>query len=128
MAVNMVRDQDRLDGASNFVVWKARVLSVLNKNCVKHFTLRTIAIPVDSADNDKYEKAMARAKSIILNGVKDHVVPHIVEKDTANEMWEGPKEIVPAYFCAEKDVTRKSTVIIPDAERRTDRPLPRSVN
>eukprot|EP00253_Pinus_taeda_P028620 PITA_28620 len=31
---------------------------------------------------------MARAKSIILDGVKDHVVPHIAEKDTANVMWE----------------------------------------
>ena len=29
---------------------------------------------------------MARAKSIILDGVKDHVVPHIAEKDTKNEM------------------------------------------
>ena len=51
MAVNGVRDQDRLDGASNFIVWKARILSVLDR-------------------------------------VKDHVVPHIAEKDTTNEMWE----------------------------------------
>ena len=47
--------------------------------------MRTIAILVDPTDNDKYEEAMARAKSIILDGVKDHVVPHIAEKDTANE-------------------------------------------
>ena len=40
---------------------------------------------------------------------------------------EGPKEIVPTYFCAEKDVTRNSTAIIPDAEGRTDRPLPLSI-
>lgn len=30
--MNGVRDQERLDGASNFIVWKARILSVLNKN------------------------------------------------------------------------------------------------
>ncbi len=88
MAVNEVRDQDRLDGASNFVVWKARILSVLNKNRVKHFTLKTIVIAVDPVEKDKYEEAMARAKSIILDKVKDHVVPHIAEKETANAMWE----------------------------------------
>lgn len=88
MALHGVRDQDRLDEASKFVVWKARILSVLHRNCVKHFVLRTIAIAVDPADNDRYEDAMARAKSIILDGVKDHIVPHIAEKNTTQEMWE----------------------------------------
>jgi len=55
--------------------------------------LRTIAISVDPTDNDKYEEAMARAKSIILDGVKDHVVPHITENDRANEMWEALKKL-----------------------------------
>ena len=29
---------------------------------------------------------MTKAKCIILDGVKDHVVPHIAEKETAKEM------------------------------------------
>ena len=79
MALHGVRDQDRLDEALNFAVWKARILSVLDRNRAKNFALKTIAIPVDPTDNDKYEEAMARAKSIILDGVKDHVVPHSQE-------------------------------------------------
>lgn len=55
--------------------------------------MRTIAVPIDPVDNDKYEDAMVRAKSIILDGVKDHVVPHIVEKNTENEMWEALKKL-----------------------------------
>ena len=55
--------------------------------------MRTIAIPVDPADNDKYEEAMARAKSIILDRVKDHLVPHIAEEETKNEMWEALKKL-----------------------------------
>ena len=77
-----------MDGASNFVVWKAKILSVLDKNHVKHFALKTIAVPVDPADNDRYEEAMARAKSIILDKVKDHIVQHIAEKNTTRQMWE----------------------------------------
>jgi len=88
MALHGVRDQDRLDGASNFVVWKAKILSVLDRNRVKHFALRMIAIPVDPAADDRYKDAMARAKTIILDGIKDHIVPHIAEKNTSQDMWE----------------------------------------
>ena len=93
MALHGIRDQDKLDEDSNFAVWKARILSVLDRNRVKHFALRTIAIPIDPADNDNYEEAMAKAKSIILDGVKDHVVPHISEKETTYEMWEALKKL-----------------------------------
>ena len=98
MALHGVRDQDRLDGASNSVVWKARILSVLDKNCVKNFALKAIAIPVDPNDNGKYEEAMARAKSIILDGVKDHVVPQIAEKVTTYEMWEALEKLYQHTF------------------------------
>jgi len=33
---------------------------------------------------------------------------------------EGPKEIVPAYFYVEKNVTRKPVEVISDEEGRTD--------
>ena len=46
-----------------------------------------VVVLVDPADNEKYEDAMAKAKCIILDGVKDHVVQHIAEKNTAKEMW-----------------------------------------
>ena len=85
MSLHGVRDQDRLDRASNFAIWKARILSVLDRNRVENFALKTIAITVDSNDNDKYEEAMVRAKSIILDKVKDHVVPHIDEMEMAKQ-------------------------------------------
>jgi len=52
-----------------------------------------IAIPVDPAENEKYEEVMARAKCIILYGVKDHVVQHIAKKNMENEMWEALKKL-----------------------------------
>ena len=35
-----MRDQDRLDEASNLVVWKARILPILDKWRIKAFALR----------------------------------------------------------------------------------------
>lgn len=88
MAANGVREQDKLDKASNFVVWRTKILSVLDRNHLKYFALNTIVILVDPVENNNYEEAMVRAKSIALNGIKDDVVPHIAEKETANAMWE----------------------------------------
>ena len=93
MVVNGLRDQDRLDGASKFVVWKARILSILDKHRIKAFALRVVAIPVDPAENEKYEDAMARVKCMIPDGVKDHVVPHIAENNTTKEMWDTLKTL-----------------------------------
>jgi len=77
----------------NFAVWKARILSVLAKNRVKNFALRVITIPVDPNDNDKYEEAMAGTKRIILDRVKDHVLPHITKKEMTFEMWKALKKL-----------------------------------
>ena len=93
MAVKGLRDQDSLDGASNFVIWKVGILSILDRYRIKDFALKTIAFLVDPVENEKYEEAMARAKCIILDGVNDHVVSHIAEKDTTNEMWDALKKL-----------------------------------
>ena len=93
MAVNGLRDQDWLEGASNFIVWKARILSILDRHRIKGFVLRVIVIPVDPVANERYEAAMAKANCIILDGVKDYVVPHIAEKETTKEMWDALKTL-----------------------------------
>lgn len=36
---------------------------------------------------------MARAKCIIIDGVKDHVVQLITEKEMVDEMWEAMKKL-----------------------------------
>eukprot|EP00253_Pinus_taeda_P004485 PITA_04485 len=67
---------------------QARILIVLDKNRIKDYALKVVDVPVDADPPQKYEEAQAKAKCMILDGVKDHVVPHIAEKDTTREMWE----------------------------------------
>lgn len=64
------------------------VAAILDKNCIKDYALKIVVVPVDVDPLKKYEEAQAKAKCMTLDGVKDHVIPHIVEKDTAKEMWE----------------------------------------
>ena len=50
--------------------------------------MKTVAILVDPVANEKYEEAEAKVKCMILDKVKDHVIPHISKKNTRREMWE----------------------------------------
>jgi len=93
MVVNGLRDQDKLDKESNFVVWKARILSILDRHRINGVALRVMVIPVDPIANERYKDAMAKEKFIILNRVKDHVVQHIAEKETTKEMWDTLKTL-----------------------------------
>lgn len=83
-----LRDQDRLDGASNYVIWKAKISYVLDKHDLKMSVNSVVVVPVDANSLKRYNAEMAKTKRIILDGVRDHVVSHIAGKDTARQMWE----------------------------------------
>ena len=57
---------------------------------VNNTTTHPIVIPsatVDLATRTAFEKKDIKAMRIILDVVKDHVIPHILAKDHAHEMW-----------------------------------------
>jgi len=42
---------------------------------------------------DLHEVKEAKSQRIILDGVKDHLIPHLVEKKTTKEMWDALKNL-----------------------------------
>ena len=98
MANNGLRDQDRLEGASNYVIWKSRIEFLHDEHDLKALIDNAVAEPLDAAHLRQFKKNMARAKRLILDGVKDHIVPHIAAKNTARELWVGLEKIYQGYF------------------------------
>ena len=88
MATSGLRDQDRLDGASNYVIWKATMSCLLDEHFLKVYVDNVVAEPADPNQLKKYKGEIAKAKRMILDGVKDHVVCHITSRGTAKEMWD----------------------------------------
>ena len=85
-----LRLEDRLDGAGNFVPWKARLVLILEENelwdeVVHHTTSNPIVLPssTDAQALYAFNKKDIKAKRIILDAVKDHVIPHISRKTRA---------------------------------------------
>ena len=87
MAPHGLRDQDRLDGLSNFLVWKARILIFLEVYNLRNHAKQTLATPTDADLLRNHKEVVGYAKRLIMDSIKDHIVPHITEKKTANEMW-----------------------------------------
>jgi hypothetical protein len=82
-----LRMEDRLQGAQNFVTWKERVTMVLDVNDVLDHVNDEAAAPTDAATLVTWNKREAKSKSILLDGVKDHIIPHLTGKKSAKEMW-----------------------------------------
>ena len=79
-----LRTEYRLDRAANFVSWKARILLVLRENelweeVVRNITTNPVTIPpsIDVALLGAFNKKDIKAMRIILDAIKDHVIPHI---------------------------------------------------
>ena len=85
--------EGRLDGAGNFVPRKARIVLILEENelwneVVHHTTAVPIVVPpsTDATALIAFNKKAIKARRIILDVVKDHVIPHISSKTRAYQM------------------------------------------
>jgi hypothetical protein len=91
MAIDL-RVEDRLDGAANFSSWKERIVLLLQEcelwDIVENTQTNPVTVPTDATLLVAYTKKNIKAKRIILDAIKDDVIPHVTEKSNAYEMWD----------------------------------------
>jgi hypothetical protein len=84
--------EDKLDGAVNFSPWKERITLILQENklwdIVENTQTSHVTVPTDATLLAAYTKKNIKAKRIILDAIKDHVIPHVTGKSNAYEMWD----------------------------------------
>jgi hypothetical protein len=87
-----LRVKERIDGAVNFGAWKDRVILLLQESelwdIVENFTTNRVNVPTYATLLATYTKKSIKAKRIILDGIKDHLIPHVVGNINGFEMWE----------------------------------------
>ena len=69
--------EDRLDGATNFISWKFRVLLILEENDLLKFVNENVLEQEVEEDKSYWRKNDARARRILVDSVNDHLVPQI---------------------------------------------------
>jgi hypothetical protein len=72
-----IRPEDKLEGASNFNVWKARVLNILEEYDLENFLTSIVEDPTSNAGRTTFQKNQEREKRIIFDLVKDHIM-HVI--------------------------------------------------
>ena len=88
MVTSGLRVEDRLDGGGNWTPWRARIVLLLEECELWEIVEKTVSVPTDLVLLAEFKKKNVRAKRIILDLVKDHIIPHVAGKDYAYEMWE----------------------------------------
>jgi hypothetical protein len=80
----------------NFRAWKYRISLILEENDLARFIKENVPELADATTNTKYPKDMVRAKRIIADSIKDHLIPQVSSNnipkqmfDALNRMYEG---------------------------------------
>ena len=83
-----IRFEDRLDGIFNYIPWKVRITAVLKEWKIWSFANSKMTKPTNRDELEEFQALESRSQRVILNGVKDHHIPHLVEKKTTKDMWD----------------------------------------
>ena len=89
MSASQMRVEDRLAGASNWSLWKARMVFVLEDlelwDIVEAFVpMLPVTTPILLAE---FRKRNNKAKRTICDAVRDHIIPHLTGKTYTYDMW-----------------------------------------
>jgi hypothetical protein len=79
---------DKLEGVENFHAWKYRIGLILEENDLARFVKEEVSEPDDAAGKAKHQNDTIRAKRIIADSIKDHLIPYVSSKKTLKEMFD----------------------------------------
>lgn len=82
-----------LDGSSNYISWKDHMEAVLEDNDLKDFIDQEVPKRTDATQLAEWKKCVAKARRILLEGVRDHIVSSLHGKETSFAMWKTLKDL-----------------------------------
>jgi hypothetical protein len=88
MSFNGLRLEYALEGSSNYIAWKDRMDAVLEDNGLKDYINRDVPKldATDTTNLDAWKKKVAKARRILLEGVRDHIVSSLHGNTTPHAM------------------------------------------
>jgi len=93
MNINSNLDE-KLEDVDNFRVWKYIVMLVLEEHNLEGFVKEEVLDPEGDEAKEKHKKSLFKAKRIIADYIKDHLIPHISSLTTTKQIFLCPILIV----------------------------------
>ena len=79
---------EKLEGVDNFRAWKYRVMLILEEHDLEGFIEVDIPEPEGDESKAKHKKNLIKAKRIIADSIKDHLIPHVSSLRTPKEVFD----------------------------------------
>lgn len=74
--------ENKLDGATNFRSWKTNIILALEEIDLHNQVNEVILEPKRAKEKVKYKKNKRNTKRILIDLIKDHLIPHVVQLNT----------------------------------------------
>ena len=79
---------EKLEGADNFWAGKYRISLVLEENELDSYINEEIPVPKGDEANALHKKKLVMAKRIIVDSIKDHLIPKVSSLKTPKAMFD----------------------------------------
>jgi hypothetical protein len=96
---------EKLEGVDDFRAWKYRVMLILEENDLVSFVEQDIEEPEGDEAKAKYKKDLIKAKRIIVDSIKNHLIPHVSTLKTPKQMMDALSRLFEG-----KNINRKMTL------------------
>jgi len=96
---------EKLEGADNLRVWRYRVKLILEENDLEGFIEEEVIEPEGDEAKAKYKKNMVKEKRIIVDSIKDNLIPHVSSMKTPKQMFDALSRLFEG-----KNINRKMTL------------------
>jgi hypothetical protein len=107
MSFSLVKDEDRLEGASNFNAWKCRILNILEECDLDELVTRVIEEPTSNIGRTAYKKRHSKDKRVIFDSVKDNMMPIIGHLRTAKDCFDSLANLYEKKAPTQKRILKK---------------------
>ena len=104
MTINTKLDE-KLESANNFRAWKYRVMLILEEHDLERFIEADIPKQEEDEAKAKHKKSLIKAKRIIADSIKDHLIPQVSSLRTPKEMFDAFSRLYEG-----KNINRKMTL------------------
>jgi predicted metal-dependent peptidase len=82
------QDVYKLEGVDNLCAKKYMISLIIEENDLTRFIKEDVPEPIDDEAKEKHQKDTVRAKRIIADSIKDHLIPQVVSNKTPKEMFD----------------------------------------
>ena len=85
--------EDKLEGVDNFYAWKYIISLILEENVLDRYIIEEVPELEGDEAKSAHKRSMAKAKRIIADSIKDHLIPHVSSFNTLKEVYDALKNM-----------------------------------